>query len=110
MLGRASERDRHQRRSQGLADQPSGRLQAGRPAAALARRAADDEPVVGRLEETEAEAAHGEPPDERGGARIADPQSNQDKASLVAFLKTLTDQKFLTDPKFSDPFQDRSTP
>jgi cytochrome c peroxidase len=30
--------------------------------------------------------------------------SNQ-KASLVAFLKTLSDQKFIADPKFSDPFQ-----
>jgi cytochrome c peroxidase len=28
-----------------------------------------------------------------------------EKAALVAFLKTLTDQKFITDPKFSDPFQ-----
>ena len=28
-----------------------------------------------------------------------------EKAALVAFLKTLTDQRFLTDPKFSDPFQ-----
>lgn len=28
----------------------------------------------------------------------------QEKADLVAFLKTLTDQNFLTDPKFSDPF------
>jgi cytochrome c peroxidase len=28
-----------------------------------------------------------------------------EKAALVAFLKTLTDHKFLTDPKFSDPFQ-----
>jgi cytochrome c peroxidase len=28
-----------------------------------------------------------------------------EKAALVAFLKTLTDRKFLTDPKFSDPFQ-----
>jgi cytochrome c peroxidase len=28
-----------------------------------------------------------------------------EKAALVAFLKTLTDQKFLTDPKFSDPFR-----
>ncbi len=27
-----------------------------------------------------------------------------DKKALVAFLKTLTDRKFLTDPKFSDPF------
>jgi cytochrome c peroxidase len=31
--------------------------------------------------------------------------SNGEKAALVAFLKTLTDQKFITDPKFSDPFQ-----
>ena len=28
----------------------------------------------------------------------------QQKADLVAFLKTLTDQAFLTDPKFSSPF------
>jgi cytochrome c peroxidase len=28
-----------------------------------------------------------------------------DKAALIAFLKTLSDQKFMTDPKFSDPFQ-----
>jgi cytochrome c peroxidase len=27
------------------------------------------------------------------------------KAALVAFLKTLSDQHFLTDPKYSDPFQ-----
>jgi cytochrome c peroxidase len=31
--------------------------------------------------------------------------SDRDKAALVAFLKTLTDEKFLTDPKFSDPFR-----
>ncbi len=31
--------------------------------------------------------------------------SANDKAALVAFLKTLTDQKFISDPKFSDPFQ-----
>jgi cytochrome c peroxidase len=31
--------------------------------------------------------------------------STTDKAALVAFLKTLTDQKFITDSKFSDPFQ-----
>ena len=28
-----------------------------------------------------------------------------ESAALVAFLKTLTDRRFLTDPKFSDPFQ-----
>jgi cytochrome c peroxidase len=31
--------------------------------------------------------------------------SNADKAALIAFLKTLSDAKFITDPKFSDPFQ-----
>jgi cytochrome c peroxidase len=31
--------------------------------------------------------------------------TDSEKAALVAFLKTLTDQRFLTDPKFSDPFQ-----
>jgi cytochrome c peroxidase len=28
-----------------------------------------------------------------------------ESAALVAFLKTLTDRQFLTDPKFSDPFR-----
>jgi len=27
-----------------------------------------------------------------------------EKAALVAFLKTLTDRTFLSDPKFSNPF------
>ncbi len=31
--------------------------------------------------------------------------TDTEKAALVAFLKTLTDRKFLTDPKFSDPFR-----
>jgi cytochrome c peroxidase len=31
--------------------------------------------------------------------------TESEKAALIAFLKTLTDHKFLTDPKFSDPFQ-----
>jgi len=30
--------------------------------------------------------------------------SAQDKADLIAFLKTLTDETLLTDPKYSDPF------
>lgn len=30
--------------------------------------------------------------------------SEQDKTDLVNFLKTLTDESFLTDPRFSDPF------
>ena len=28
-----------------------------------------------------------------------------EKAALLAFLDTLTDSTFLSDPKFSDPFQ-----
>jgi len=31
--------------------------------------------------------------------------TQDEKAALVAFLTTLTDQTFLTDPKFADPFQ-----
>jgi cytochrome c peroxidase len=31
--------------------------------------------------------------------------TDSEKAALIAFLKTLTDQKFLTDPKFADPFR-----
>jgi cytochrome c peroxidase len=31
--------------------------------------------------------------------------TDAEKAALVAFLKTLSDTKFITDPKFSDPFQ-----
>lgn len=31
--------------------------------------------------------------------------SNQEKADLVAFLKTFTDSSFITNPAFSDPFQ-----
>jgi cytochrome c peroxidase len=31
--------------------------------------------------------------------------SAAERAALVAFLKTLTDHQFVTDPKFSDPFQ-----
>ncbi len=31
--------------------------------------------------------------------------SESQRAAVVAFLKTLTDRAFLTDPKFSDPFQ-----
>jgi hypothetical protein len=30
--------------------------------------------------------------------------TDSEKAALVAFLKTLTDRKFLEDPRFSDPF------
>ena len=31
--------------------------------------------------------------------------TNSEKAALIAFLKTLTDRQFLSDPKFSDPFK-----
>jgi cytochrome c peroxidase len=31
--------------------------------------------------------------------------TDSEKAALIAFLKTLTDEQFLTDPKFSDPFK-----
>jgi cytochrome c peroxidase len=31
--------------------------------------------------------------------------SKAEKAALVAFLKTLTDSRFIADPKYSDPFQ-----
>jgi len=42
------------------------------------------------------------------GAEVAPRHFNftdSEKAALIAFLKTLTDHKFVTDPKFSDPFQ-----
>ncbi|MGB0387385.1 MAG: cytochrome-c peroxidase, partial [Ardenticatenaceae bacterium] len=32
--------------------------------------------------------------------------SDQEKAALVAFMKTLTDYEFITDVKYSDPFVD----
>lgn len=32
--------------------------------------------------------------------------TDAEKAALVAFMETLTDETFLTDPKFSDPFED----
>jgi cytochrome c peroxidase len=38
-----------------------------------------------------------------GGLRLGPGE----KAALVAFLKTLSDPKFVTDPKFSDPFETR---
>jgi cytochrome c peroxidase len=31
--------------------------------------------------------------------------TDSEKAALLAFLKTLTDHQFLTDPKFSDPWR-----
>lgn len=33
--------------------------------------------------------------------------TSQDQADLIAFLKTLTDHEFLTDPRFADPFAER---
>src|SRR5579864_6028127 len=49
----------------------AGEGQRRRAAASLARRAADDHPVVGRLEEAEAEAADREPPGERARMSMA---------------------------------------
>jgi cytochrome c peroxidase len=43
-------------------------------------------------------------PNRDGRARPFNFNTNQ-KAALVAFLKTLSDNQFLTDPRFSDPFQ-----
>jgi cytochrome c peroxidase len=40
----------------------------------------------------------------RGPRRRLDLDETE-KAALVAFLKTLSDRKFITDPKFSDPFR-----
>jgi len=40
-----------------------------------------------------------------GRVRRAGNINPQQKAALVAFLKTLTDRHFITDPKYSDPFQ-----
>ena len=71
MRRRAPEGDCRERRSERLADQPSGGLQAGRAAAPLARRAADNHPVVGRLGEAEAEPADRKPPGERGRIGMA---------------------------------------
>ena len=33
--------------------------------------------------------------------------NNQERADLIAFLRTLTDHEYLTDPKFSNPFRDQ---
>ena len=38
------------------------------------------------------------------GAPVRFNFSSADKAALVAFLETLTDQEFITDHRFSDPF------
>lgn len=48
------------------------------------------------------------------GGQLIDPEglvrqpafTDAEKAALIAFLKTLTDDAVLTDPKFSDPFQE----
>ena len=56
-------------------------------------------------------AASGGPPGGPGGGPRSEGQgrgfrfSQSDKAALLAFLKTLSDQKFISDPKFSDPFE-----
>jgi cytochrome c peroxidase len=35
-----------------------------------------------------------------GGARL----TKEEKRKMIAFLQTLTDSLFISDPKFSDPF------
>lgn len=40
-----------------------------------------------------------------GGQPIRLPLSPAQKAALVAFLRTLTDETFAADPKFSSPFR-----
>jgi cytochrome c peroxidase len=40
-----------------------------------------------------------------GRARRAQGLDSTQKAALIAFLKTLTDNEFTTDPKFADPFE-----
>ncbi|MCH7905642.1 MAG: methylamine utilization protein [Armatimonadetes bacterium] len=40
----------------------------------------------------------------RGGRPLRPDLSDEDIEALVAFMLTLTDEKFLTDPKFSNPF------
>ncbi len=46
--------------------------------------------------------AFGEQPGER--ATIGFQLTGEQKAALVSFLKTLTDETLISDPKFSDPF------
>ena len=36
--------------------------------------------------------------------------TDQEIADLMAFLESLTDERFITDPRFSDPFDQPSTP
>jgi cytochrome c peroxidase len=40
----------------------------------------------------------------RNGGPVRLNLTSREKLALVAFLETLTDEKFVTDPKFSDPF------
>ncbi|RNC86091.1 MAG: cytochrome-c peroxidase [Balneola sp.] len=42
----------------------------------------------------------------RNGTPVRMNLSNQEKAALVAFMKTLTDTELITDEKFSNPFRD----
>jgi cytochrome c peroxidase len=43
-----------------------------------------------------------------GRLRVPLNLDKRQKASLVAFMKTLTDRHFIADPKYSDPFQPRN--
>jgi cytochrome c peroxidase len=39
------------------------------------------------------------------GRVLGFPMSSRERCELIAFLKTLTDRAFVTDPRFSDPFR-----
>jgi cytochrome c peroxidase len=45
-----------------------------------------------------------------GGQPVHLNLSNQDKSALVDFLKTLTDETFVSDTKFRTPFRNESAP
>ena len=65
-----AEDQRHQSGADRLAEQSRGRLNGAGAAAAFARRAADDGPIVRRLEKPEPEGADDDSPDDVGIARL----------------------------------------
>ena len=100
-----------------LADLARGRLRAKLPALreALEGRVEDTHRILLRhlldqidtLEEVIDHYSKGvkQHPNADGRVRRRLNFTDSEKAALVAFLKTLSDQKFIADPKFSDPFQ-----
>jgi cytochrome c peroxidase len=59
------------------------------------------------LEEVVAHYSRGIKPHPNADGRLRRPLNldQRQEAALVAFLKTLSDQHFINDPRFSDPFQ-----